>query len=154
MATDLIATFGGGGGEKPATSFPKTAYSTAKNWRWPRNGIYNGGYTSLTDLVNISHSGGGYLESLAFYGNSGSTRFIITIDGVNVFDETEDTSPGWRQTIVPPPVYPQDAAYNGNYSGYDVMTGTTKIRFDSSLRIRVDTPSSSGNYIYWNYYLT
>lgn len=150
MATDLIATFGGGGGEKPATSFNDTAYSY-RDFTKPRGGAYNVTYTSLTDLVNISPSGGGYLESLGFLGAQGNHRYQIIIDGTTVYDETYYFYTGYRGTIVPPP--PFDQSYNGGYQGYDTMYNVTRIRFDSSLRIRALTPSGGSN-IYWNYYLT
>ena len=146
----------GGGGEKVITSLPQTSGSFLDNY----SAAAAVSSATLVDIVNISGTEGylmaAFLQAFGF----ASSRCIITIDGTNVLDATRTTS---AVNAVSFPegescsIWPMGAFRAINEQGQIIdqyMRVGGNLRFESSLRVRMNVNSGTSVTGKVMYYLT
>ncbi len=159
MATDLGQFLGGGGGgEKVITSLPQASTSFTENYSAQATATSS----SLVDVVNISGTEG-YLMAVFMVGVGFQTaRCIITIDGTNVLDATRQisnsnsatTPQGEATTIWPMGAYRAFSDSTGGQVINQYMRVGGNLRFESSLRVRVNKITGNAYNGKVMYYLT
>ena len=146
----------GGGGDKVITSLPQTSTSFNENYSAAASAVNS----TLVDIVNISGTEG-YLMAVFLQAFDFSTsRCIITIDGTNVLDATRTVS------SVNPASFPEGEACSiwpmGAFRAFSetgqmvdqYMRVGGNLRFESSLRVRINRITGSGITGKVMYYLT
>lgn len=140
----LDAPISSAGGEPIVTSIPKnTGWNPDYMWSGCLAAYHSS--STLTDMLNISPSGGGYLFGVFCRAGSSiqSTQIQIIIDGTTIINDTRKNNAN-GVCVIPPSL----GEVNTSYPNF------TKIRFNNSLRIRASTGQNSYIMTYVSYALT